>query len=83
MPPIRNTPEFKNKINELHTRLMGNPSKEELESMQLHIDALDKLARVSDADPYHNHDQNDHHDHTIVADLAQDIDQLAAKKQIP
>jgi hypothetical protein len=71
MPSIRNTPEFKSKLDEIRTKLMGNPSKAELEAMQLHISALDKLAQISADEPYHNHDQNDHHDHTIVMDVAQ------------
>lgn len=73
MPALRNTPEFQAKLHEIKTKLMGNPSTAELQTMQLHISALDQLARVSADEPYHNHDQNDHHDHTIVADVAQQV----------
>lgn len=71
MPSIRSTPEFQAKLHEIKSKLMGNPSKDELEAMQLHISALDKLARITADEPYHNHDQNDHHDHEIMMDVGQ------------
>ena len=63
---------FKENLNEIRGRLMAAPGLEELQTMQLQMEVLQRwaqLARAAD-EPYHNHDhQNtDHndHDHAII-----------------
>jgi len=67
---------YQSKLGEIRDRLLGTPTTEELHSLQLHLEALQRwaqLSRVAD-EPYHNHDhQNtDHndHDHAIVFEAA-------------
>ena len=58
----------KAKIDEIRRRLTGEPSYEELTSMQLHIDVLEKWARLvnsTEADHQHNH-MNDHDNTAFV-----------------
>ena len=57
------------KLDEIRDRLMGDPSKNDLEAMQLHIDVLEKWARVANAaDADHQHNHMDDHDNTKFVD---------------
>ncbi len=59
---------IKRKLDELSRRLSGEPSYEELTSMQLHIDLLERWARLvssTEADHQHNH-MNDHDNTAFV-----------------
>lgn len=67
---------YRDKLEEIRDRLLGTPSPEELQGLQLQLEVLQRwaqLSRVAD-EPYHNHDhQNtDHndHDHAIVFEAA-------------
>jgi hypothetical protein len=57
------------KLDEIRRRLTGSPSYEELNAMQLHLDLLERWARVSnaaDADHQHNHMAD--HDNTAFVE---------------
>jgi len=57
--------EVSTKIEEIRRRLTGVPSEDELRSMQLHLDALEKWARVANvALTDHQHNHMDDHDNT-------------------
>jgi hypothetical protein len=65
MPSRQDDNPINQKLDELRGRLMGDPTKAELESMQLHIDVLEKWARVANAaDADHQHNHMDDHDNT-------------------
>jgi hypothetical protein len=52
------------KLEEIRGRLLGNPSGEELHDMQLHLDAIEKVDRVTRMlMNAHDHDHMDDHDH--------------------
>lgn len=55
-------------LEEIRGRLMGDPSRDELEMMRLQIDALANMdILMADADPGHHHDHMDDHDHAHLA----------------
>jgi len=61
------------KLAEIRNRLMGSPRDDELRSMQLQMNVLQRWAQLALAadDPIHNHDHSmstDHndHDHAII-----------------
>lgn len=56
--------DVKKKLAEMRTRLLADPSKEELDQMHLHIDALSKWANLNTMrQKSHDHDMAEHHDH--------------------
>jgi hypothetical protein len=58
---------------------MGDPTKEDLEKMQLSVELLANLdLLMADADPGHHHDHMDDHDHAHVFLKAIDIVQRPA-----
>ena len=59
------------KLDDIHSRLMGDPTKDELNAMQLHLDAMERWTRLNEAEAdHHHHDHMDDHDHT-VAEMAE------------
>jgi hypothetical protein len=65
MPSLKEDEALKKKLDEIRKRLTGEPSAEELESMQLHIALLERWARlVSSADADHQHNHMTDHDNT-------------------
>jgi hypothetical protein len=56
---------FDGKRAELFAKLMGNPNEDELRSLQLHLDALEKWKLLGDThDDVDHSDENKHtHDH--------------------
>jgi hypothetical protein len=58
------------KLEDIRNRLMGDPSDDELRSMQLQMDALQRWAQLSRvaADPEHV-DHMDDHDHTMPTEI--------------
>ena len=66
--PTDKTP-LKKTLEDIRHRLTGNPTTEELNSMQLQINVLEKWARLansSDADHQHNHMAD--HDNTAFVE---------------
>jgi hypothetical protein len=62
---------FRDKLDDIRNRLMGSPKEDELRSMQLQMEVLQRwaqLARVA-ADEYHNHDHMDDHDHSMPTEI--------------
>ena len=58
----------KKKLEEIRSTLMGNPTDEELNKMQLHMNTIEKWARVDQmmrAD--HHDDDNGHHHHEATS----------------
>ncbi|MBO3744759.1 hypothetical protein J5X84_01675 [Streptosporangiaceae bacterium NEAU-GS5] len=56
---------FKAKLDDIHSRLMGQPSADELQELQLHLDALATWDRLMLRQlTSHDHDHMDDHDHT-------------------
>jgi len=53
------------KLDDIRRRLLANPTKEELEAMQIQVDVLERIdrMRMRAADDHH-HDHMDDHDHT-------------------
>jgi hypothetical protein len=69
MPKRQPESPINEKLDEIRGRLLGDPSKTELEAMQLHIDVLEKWARVANtADADHQHNHMDDHDNTKLID---------------
>jgi hypothetical protein len=69
--PIKDNDPIKQKLDDIRRRLSGEPSYEELTSMQLHIDLLERWARIvstTEADHQHNH-MNDHDNTAFVEPL--------------
>ena len=60
-------PELRKKLDDIHSRLMGNPTKDELSAMQLHLDAMERWARLNETENTHDHDHMADHDHTMAA----------------
>jgi hypothetical protein len=59
---------LKDKLDEIRRRLMGNPSKDELNEMQLQLDTMEKWARIdSNQRDYRleHHDHMDDHVHIV------------------
>jgi hypothetical protein len=66
------------KLDEIRGQLLGNPTHEDLQKMQLQVDLLNNIdVLMGDADPGHHHDHMDDHDHTALALRAVDIAQRA------
>ena len=58
---------LKKKLEDIHRRLIGDPTKEELEAMQLHLDVLEKVDQLMAMElAGHHHDHMDDHDHTAL-----------------
>ena len=58
------TPELREKLGGIRGSLMGDPSKPELEKMQLHMDVLSQWDRMMMRPmAKHDHDHMDDHDH--------------------
>lgn len=67
------------KLEEIRGLLMEDPTKEDLEKMQLQVGLLANLdLMMADADPGHHHDHMDDHDHAHVFLKAIDIAQRPA-----
>jgi hypothetical protein len=66
MDEQQHTQAVRNKLDDIRGRLLGEPSTDELHSMQLHLDALEKLDRVTRAtmmkEEHHHHHMDDHDD---------------------
>ena len=61
--------ELKDKLEEIRRRLTGAPSYDELNSMQLHLDLLEKWARISNAmEADHQHNHMSDHDNTAFVE---------------
>jgi len=67
MPKRQDESALKKKLEDIHNSLLGNPTKEELEAMQLHLDVLEKADRMMAMElAGHHHDHMDDHDHTAL-----------------
>ena len=57
--------QLREKLDTIRDRLMADPTKEELETMQLHMDVLTKWAHLKMMkDEHHHHHMDDHDDVT-------------------
>jgi hypothetical protein len=55
------------RLDEIRGQLLSNPSREELQKMQLQVDLLSNIDLLMAAeDPGHHHDHMDDHDHAHV-----------------
>jgi len=55
------------KLEQIRGQLLKDPSKEELQKMQLQVDLLANIdVLMAEADPGHHHDHMDDHDHAHV-----------------
>ena len=69
---------MRKRVEELRNRLLQDLSSDELDSMQLKVDTLMRLAAM---DAGHDHDSKGgvgHHDHTALADLSWRLEQPRA-----
>jgi hypothetical protein len=57
--------QYASKLEELRKKLLGNPSPEELESMKIQTDLLERAIIALSGD--HSHDTSEHHDHEHTA----------------
>jgi len=62
----RDTEQLKKKLDEIRNRLMANPAKEELTSLQLQMETIEQWARLSRmaTGDDHQHNHMDDHDNT-------------------
>jgi hypothetical protein len=59
--------QLQDKAAAIQARLMGDPTKQELEAMQLHLSTLAQADRLRLMMPEtHNHDHMDDHDHAAL-----------------
>lgn len=65
MPESQKENPLRAKLDDIRDRLLADPSREELEEMQLRLDVMEKYDRQLMAQaPEHHHDHMDDHDHS-------------------
>lgn len=65
MPESQQENPLREKLDDIRDRLMADPSRDELEEMQLRLDVMEKYDRQLQAmAPEHHHDHMDDHDHS-------------------
>jgi predicted glycoside hydrolase/deacetylase ChbG (UPF0249 family) len=67
MSTLRNDVELKDKLGEIRKSLLENPTREQLEDLQLNLDLIATWDRLMASEPGHHHDHMDDHDHAQVA----------------
>lgn len=73
---------MKKRLDELRLTLLSDLSEQELQTMQLKVDALMRLAAM---DGEHHHDTQGgvgHHDHSSLADLSWRLEQPRLQKSL-